>query len=140
MIGVAVQSFLFHFVVSFVLVLGLTIILGRRGAVLSLLVTLLIGVSKEVFDINVNTYNMALDVLFLDCLGDLFSDLVGVSLAYLIVREKKNSQAWYWTKEWQEGEHEAQADIEAGRVKKYSSAEDFLSSLDEEEKNNERNS
>ena len=134
MIGVAVQSFLFHFVVSFVLVLGLTIILGRRGAVLSLLVTLLIGVSKEVFDINVNTYNMAPDALLLDCLGDLLSDFVGAFLAYLIVREKKNSQAWYWTKEWQEGEREAQADIEAGRVKKYDSVKDFLASLDEEEK------
>lgn len=28
-------------------------------------------------------------------------------------------QAWFWTKEWQEGEKEAEEDIKAGRVKKF---------------------
>ncbi len=26
------------------------------------------------------------------------------------------SQAWFWTREWQQGEHEASDDIKAGRV------------------------
>jgi hypothetical protein len=32
------------------------------------------------------------------------------------------SQAWYWTRRWQEGEAAAQADIDAGRVEEWKSA------------------
>ena len=40
------------------------------------------------------------------------------------------SQAWYWTKEWQEAEKEADEDIEAGRVKTFDSVEGLLEDLD----------
>jgi hypothetical protein len=40
------------------------------------------------------------------------------------------SQAWYWTKEWQEAEKEASEDIEAGRVKTFDSVEGLLEDLD----------
>jgi antitoxin PrlF len=50
------------------------------------------------------------------------------------IRAKKlidAAQAWFWTPEWQEGEREASADIEAGRMDVFMSGEDFLASLDE---------
>ena len=49
------------------------------------------------------------------------------------IRPKKiidASQAWFWTPEWQAGEREASADIEAGRMDVSESGEDFLASLD----------
>jgi bifunctional DNA-binding transcriptional regulator/antitoxin component of YhaV-PrlF toxin-antitoxin module len=39
-------------------------------------------------------------------------------------------QAWFWTPEWQAGEREAQADLEAGRVETYDSADEFLRALE----------
>lgn len=40
-------------------------------------------------------------------------------------------QAWFWTPEWQAGEHEADADIAAGRGTRYRGDEEFLAALDE---------
>jgi hypothetical protein len=39
-------------------------------------------------------------------------------------------QAWFWTKEWQTAEKEAEADIKAGRVKKFKTAEELIKDLD----------
>jgi hypothetical protein len=39
-------------------------------------------------------------------------------------------QAWYWTREWQAKEREADDDRTAGRVSRYESDEDFLTALD----------
>ncbi|TEB08330.1 hypothetical protein Psch_01891 [Pelotomaculum schinkii] len=39
-------------------------------------------------------------------------------------------QAWFWTKEWQEGEKEADEDIAAGRVKSFENMDDLLEDLD----------
>ena len=39
------------------------------------------------------------------------------------------SQAYFWTKEWQEGEKEADEDIRKGRVKKFKSVKDLLDNL-----------
>jgi AbrB family looped-hinge helix DNA binding protein len=41
------------------------------------------------------------------------------------------SQAWFWSREWQQGEREASADIAAGRVTASESSEAFLESLDD---------
>lgn len=38
-------------------------------------------------------------------------------------------QQWWWLESWQEGEREAQRDIDAGRVTTYDSPEAFLKSL-----------
>lgn len=38
-------------------------------------------------------------------------------------------QAWFWTKEWQKGELEAEADIQAGRVTKTRSLKELLRRL-----------
>lgn len=39
-------------------------------------------------------------------------------------------QAWFWAERWQKLEREAQADIDAGRVHRYSNAEDALKALE----------
>jgi AbrB family looped-hinge helix DNA binding protein len=41
------------------------------------------------------------------------------------------TQAWFWSPSWQAGEAAASADIEAGRVARFESGEDFLASLDD---------
>jgi hypothetical protein len=41
------------------------------------------------------------------------------------------SQAYFWTKEWQEAEKEASEDIKAGRVKTFDAAEELIKDLDE---------
>ncbi len=35
-------------------------------------------------------------------------------------------QAYFWTKEWQEAEREASADIKAGRVKAFDTVEELF--------------
>jgi antitoxin MazE len=40
-------------------------------------------------------------------------------------------QAWFWSNRWQKLEHEAQADLEAGRVVEYSSVSAALAALDQ---------
>ncbi|KAA0273063.1 MAG: AbrB family transcriptional regulator [Acidobacteria bacterium] len=39
-------------------------------------------------------------------------------------------QKWFWTDRWQEREHEADADIAAGRVLRSEDVDDFLAELD----------
>lgn len=41
-------------------------------------------------------------------------------------------QRWFWTERWQRMEREADADVEAGRVSRFDSAEDFLDDLDDD--------
>lgn len=40
------------------------------------------------------------------------------------------SQAYFWTKRWQDGEKNASRDIQSGRVRKYDSPEKLFSHLD----------
>jgi len=42
------------------------------------------------------------------------------------------SQAYFWTKEWQEAERQARADIEEGRTKEFASVDELLADLDTE--------
>jgi antitoxin MazE len=54
---------------------------------------------------------------------------------HIVVMPKKlidKSQAYFWTEEWQEAEHQAQADIEAGRTKEFASVDELLADLDTE--------
>ncbi len=39
------------------------------------------------------------------------------------------SQAFFWTKEWQAGEREAERDIQKGRVKKFKSVKELMDDL-----------
>ena len=50
----------------------------------------------------------------------------------IILRRKSlvdASQAYFWTEQWQRGEHEAQDDIRRGRVKRFSSAKALIADL-----------
>lgn len=52
----------------------------------------------------------------------------------ILLRPRKvidSTQAWFWTPEWQEGEAEASADIEAGRVETFNEDEAFLTALED---------
>lgn len=42
------------------------------------------------------------------------------------------SQAYFWTKKWQEGEREADKDIKVGRVRTFDSVEELIKELDKE--------
>jgi antitoxin PrlF len=39
------------------------------------------------------------------------------------------TQAWFWTREWQEGEREVDADLAAGRGERFESDEAFMKAL-----------
>lgn len=39
------------------------------------------------------------------------------------------SQSWFWSKEWQKGEKEADRDIKLGRTKTFDSVDDLLAEL-----------
>ena len=39
------------------------------------------------------------------------------------------SQSYFWTKEWQAGEREAEQDIRKGRVKKFKSVKELMDDL-----------
>jgi hypothetical protein len=43
-------------------------------------------------------------------------------------------QAWFWTREWQAKEHDADDDLTAGRVTSYETDDEFLTALDERTK------
>jgi len=40
------------------------------------------------------------------------------------------AQSWFWSERWQQMEHEADADIAAGRVRTYADADAFLADLE----------
>jgi len=42
------------------------------------------------------------------------------------------SQAYFWTKRWQEGEREAEEDIKAGQIKTFDSVEELIKDLEQE--------
>jgi hypothetical protein len=45
-----------------------------------------------------------------------------------------SEQAWFWTREWQAREREADDDLAAGRVTAYESDDELLATLDERTK------
>jgi AbrB family looped-hinge helix DNA binding protein len=63
--------------------------------------------------------------------GDLVELLVKED--HIVLMPKKlidKSQAYFWTKEWQEAERQAQADIEAGRIQEFASVDELFADLD----------
>ena len=62
--------------------------------------------------------------------GDLFD--AEITEDGILLRPRKvidATQAWFWTREWQAGEREADADLVAGRVETFGSDEDFSAAL-----------
>jgi hypothetical protein len=46
--------------------------------------------------------------------------------------ERNKSQAYFWTKRWQDAEKEADEDIKAGRVRAFDSVEELIKNLEQE--------
>ncbi len=64
--------------------------------------------------------------------GDILETLV--KDGKIIFSPKKTvdaDQAWFWSKEWQQAEKEADSDIHAGRVKKFKNIEALIKDLDQ---------
>lgn len=79
-------------------------------------------------------YQITLPVELRKRLGVKIGDVMEIVIkdAKLVLTPKRTvdlDQAWFWTKAWQAGEREAEADIGAGRVKKARSAEELIRSL-----------
>ena len=67
------------------------------------------------------------------------AEIKGHSLVLTPVRVIKKDQEYFWTKEWQEGEREADEDIKAGRVSRAYGEDDigrFIKDLHKEAKKN----
>ena len=67
----------------------------------------------------------------IDDLPDDAVDGAGVLLAEIAAGRIDLEQAWFWTREWQDKEREADADLAAGRTTRYDSDDEFLAALDE---------
>lgn len=44
------------------------------------------------------------------------------------------SQAYFWTRRWQEGERQAEEDIQAGRVKEFANIDEAIKYLDDHDR------
>lgn len=63
--------------------------------------------------------------------GDLIQvEIAGDRIMLTPKRLVDKSQAYFWTREWQAAEAEAEADIRAGRVRRFASAKNLLKDLD----------
>lgn len=69
-----------------------------------------------------------------DRLPDQAVDGAAILLEEITDGRVDSEQAWFWTREWQEREREADEDLAAGRVTRFESDEDFLAALDERTK------
>ncbi|MDP2939143.1 MAG: AbrB/MazE/SpoVT family DNA-binding domain-containing protein [Candidatus Omnitrophota bacterium] len=64
-------------------------------------------------------------------IGDLVETTVKEGKIILIPKKTIDAeQSWFWTKEWQEAEKEADSDLKSGKVKKFKSVEDLIKNLD----------
>jgi len=64
--------------------------------------------------------------------GDLIEIDVEDERAVLIPKKLiDKSQAYFWTRKWQEAEREADEDIKAGRVKTFDSVDELIKDLDQ---------
>lgn len=62
--------------------------------------------------------------------GDYIQFLIEGTTASLTVKKLiDKSQAYFWTREWQEGEREAGEDIKVGRLKTFDSVDDLIAEL-----------
>jgi hypothetical protein len=70
----------------------------------------------------------------IDRLPDQAVDGAAVLLGEMTAGKIDPEQAWFWTREWQEREREAEEDLAAGRVTRYEDDEQFLAALGERTK------
>jgi hypothetical protein len=48
------------------------------------------------------------------------------------MQARRKSQAWYWTPEWQAAEREADQDIQSGRTRRFTDADEAIAFLNEQ--------
>ena len=67
--------------------------------------------------------------------GDLLEVILEVDGTVRLVpqRVKDDSQAYFWTRRWQEGEREADEDLKAGRFQDFASMDDLINDLNGDE-------
>jgi hypothetical protein len=75
-----------------------------------------------------------------DQLPDQAVDGAAILLEEISVGRIDPEQAWFWTREWQAKEREADEDLAASRGTRYESDKDFLAALDERTKPLDANS
>lgn len=64
-------------------------------------------------------------------IGDILETTIKDDKIIIVPKKAIDAEAaWFWTKEWQEGEKEAEQDIRTGKVKKFKSVEDLIKDLD----------
>ena len=64
-------------------------------------------------------------------IGDIIETIIKEGKIILVPKKTIDAeQSWFWTREWQEAEKEAEADIKAGRVKKFKRVEELIDDLD----------
>ncbi len=60
-----------------------------------------------------------------------YNEVVDEKALLMPKRLVDKSQAYFWTRRWQQGEKEADEDIKAGRVKTFDSVEELIIDLEE---------
>jgi AbrB family looped-hinge helix DNA binding protein len=64
-------------------------------------------------------------------IGDLLETVLKEDKIIIIPKKTIDAkQSWFWSKEWQEAEKEAETDLRAGRVKKFKNVEELINDLD----------
>ncbi|MBM3248761.1 MAG: AbrB/MazE/SpoVT family DNA-binding domain-containing protein [Candidatus Omnitrophica bacterium] len=64
-------------------------------------------------------------------IGDLVETTVKDGKIIIIPKKAIDAeQSWFWSKEWQEAEKEADADLKSGEVKKFKTVEELIKNLD----------
>ncbi len=53
----------------------------------------------------------------------------GETINLIVKKLVDKSQTYFWTREWQEGEREADEDIRAGRIKTFDSVDELIAEL-----------
>ncbi len=59
-------------------------------------------------------------------------NLVALKAVLMPKKLVDKSQAYFWTRRWQEAEREANEDIKAGRVKTFASGDELIKDLEQE--------
>lgn len=72
--------------------------------------------------------------LLVDRLPDQAVDGAAILLEEITDGRIDPEQAWFWTREWQAREREADDDLAAGRATRFGSDDEFLAALDERTK------
>lgn len=64
-------------------------------------------------------------------IGDILETVVKEGKIIIIPKETIDAeQSWFWTKEWQEAEKEAEVDLRRGRVKRFKTVEELIKDLE----------